>query len=349
MNLLRRLLWPADPGAFRLWLAMVVVAHHLTRVEIGKAPVLVFFALSGFWVQRVWHRQYALVPLPWPTFVISRWWRIAPLLVLSGLLSVAAMMAMRHPEWPLVTASLGRQALSGVMVLGYAHLPTRPVGPAWSLDIEMQFYLAAPLLLVAVRRCSAPLAMLGAVVVAELSLWAGQGVVLSAFLPWFVAGLLAAQHGWKVPRRAADASLALTLALFALALLSPWRALLLGANGAHYAWFNMLLAVLVLPFALAGVRRRGDRIDAAMADHSYLVYLLHWPAILLWRGVEWPSQTARWVALGGLTLAVALACLVVWYALDRPLQAARRRWVAGAAPLAPRARAKGRDSAALCA
>ena len=283
MNLARRLLWPADPGAFRLWLALVVVAHHITRVEIGKAPVLVFFALSGFWVQQVWWGQYAATRAPWATFIVSRWWRIAPLLMLSGLICAAVMAWVGHSEWPLVAGSAARQALSGLAVLGYAQLPTRPVGPGWSLDVEMQFYLAAPLLLLLARRLAPALALVGSVLIAEASLWAGQGVWVGAFLPWFVVGVLAAEHGWEVGEGASRASFVTTVALFAAALASPWRGALLGEFGADYAWFNMALAALILPFALAGVRRRGDAVDAALADHSYLVYLAHWPAVLVWR------------------------------------------------------------------
>ena len=328
MSLARRLLWPADPGAFRLWLALVVVAHHVTRVEIGKAPVLVFFALSGFWVQKVWRGQYAATRAPWLTFIVSRWWRIAPLMMLAGLVSAGAMLALGHAEWPLVAGSAGRQALSGALVLGYAMLPTRPLGPGWSLDIEMQFYLLAPLLLAVVRRGHPGLLLAGAVLVAEFGLMAGAGVTLLAFLPWFMAGMLAAEHGWKVDESAARVSFLGTCALFAVALLSPWRARLLGEFGADYAWFNMLLAALILPFALYGVRRRGDAADAALADHSYLVYLAHWPAILIWRGVDWGGEGARWLALAGLSALVVLACRAGRRWLDAPMHAARKRWVA---------------------
>jgi peptidoglycan/LPS O-acetylase OafA/YrhL len=345
MNLVRRLLWPAEPGAFRLWLALVVVIHHVTRLEIGKAPVLVFFALSGFWVQKVWWGQYAATRASWVTFVVSRWWRIAPLMALSGLVCAAVMIGIGHSEWPLVAGSAFRQVLSGLGVLGYALLPTRPVGPGWSLDVEMQFYLAAPILLAAIRRLSPALALASATVIAEFCLWLGQGVWLGAFLPWFVVGMLAAERDWEVSDGLARGSFVLTWAAFLVALASPWRWTLLGEFGANYAWFNMLLAAMMLPFALAGVRRRGDPADGALADYSYLVYLAHWPAVLVWRGVHWDGPVARWCALLALATLVTFACRAARRWLDTPMHAQRKRWVAQRTA----SLVKGGDRAALLA
>jgi peptidoglycan/LPS O-acetylase OafA/YrhL len=345
VNFARRLLWPADPGAFRLWLALVVVVHHVTRIEVGKAPVLVFFALSGFWVHRVWWAQYCVTERPWLTFVVSRWWRIAPLMMLAGLTSAGAMLAVHHHEWPLVAGTATKQMLSGVFVLGYAQLPTRPLGPGWSLDIEMQFYMLAPLLLLLVRRARALLAMLLAVLVAEFGLLAGLGVLLPPFLPWFTVGMLASEHGWQVGKGAARASFIGTVALFAFALTSPWRSALLDEFGSDYAWFNMLLALGVLPFALYGVGRTSDARDGVLADYSYLVYLTHWPAIVLWRGIDWGGGGQRWLALGLLGMAVSWACRAARLWLDRPMHRLRKVWVSRQAA----AYGKKDDSAALLA
>ena len=41
---------------------------------------------------------------------------------------------------------------STVFFLGYAWLDYLPVAPAWSLDVEMQFYLVAPLLALLVAK-----------------------------------------------------------------------------------------------------------------------------------------------------------------------------------------------------
>ncbi|MDE2405953.1 MAG: acyltransferase [Sphingomonadales bacterium] len=328
--LLRRIAWPTDAGAFRLWLALVVVVHHLTLVELGKAPVLAFFFLSGFWVQRVWTERYARARQPWLTFVVSRWWRIAPLLLLATPPSLAMLWLTRDADWPLALSTPWRQALLPFSVVGYAQLPTRPAGPAWSLDIEMQFYLAVPLLALLVRRLRAVAVLALGFLVFEASLMDGLGVVLPSFLPWFLLGMVAAEKRWRPSPAMAHGSLALVLALVAAVLAVPaLRASYLAPHAPEYASFNLLLGALILPFALGTVTgaRRADRVDAMLADQSFLVYMLHWPAIIAFRHLPLASPVAAVVAATLLMGVVVVVSALVWRHVDRPLNRLRKRWV----------------------
>lgn len=350
--MLRRLLLPSSPGALRLWLALVVVFHHITRIEVGKAPVLVFFALSGYWVHQVWTGRYTQAIQPWLTFVVSRWWRLAPVMALSAVLCIAAMVAVGHELVPAIRAMPLRQAFSSLFVLGYAQMPARPIGPAWSLDIEMQFYLVAPLLVMLVRRTSAIVALFAAFMAYTAGIAIYPELVLTSFLVPFVLGLVAARHGWTVAPRLAEAGQALAILLVALAWFSPWRDLLLGSReDALWPQFNILLAALVLPQALASVGTRGGPRDQLWADQSYVVYMLHWPAILLLRGIAWPGDAAWSAGLVALGLGTAVLCWAVHRFYDRPVNRARARWVERRrmAGLAAARATKGDDSAAVFA
>lgn len=334
MGIVRTILLPSTPGAFRLWLALVVVIHHATRIEIGKAPVLVFFALSGFWVHRVWLSRYAATRNAWLTFIVSRWWRIVPVMVLATGMSLSVMAALGDPLVRVAMEMPLRQMLSAVFLLGYAEMPVRPVGPAWSLDVEMQFYLLAPVLIVLVRRCSALIAlgMAYAVHVAGMALY--PGVVLTSFLPFFVVGMVAAQHDWRVPAPLANGALATAIALTIAIQMSPWQPLLLGENAPWWPSLNLLLAALALPQALVSVTTRGGKHDSVCADQSYIVYMLHWPAILVWRGVEPVTTVQSGVLFVALCLAVALLAWLTRWLLDRPLNHARASWVDARRPVA---------------
>lgn len=328
MSSLRSIVLPSSPGAFRLWLALVVVFHHVTRIEVGKAPVLVFFALSGFWVQRVWTTRYLATRRPWLTFIVSRWWRIAPVMVLSVALSLAVMAVLGDPLLPYVWAMPLRQGFSSVFVAGYAGLPVRPLGTAWSLDIEMQFYLVAPMLALLVCRMRA-IAVLAAgygVYLAGLALY--PGVVLTSFLPFFVIGMVAAEHHWRPSPRVAEGLLALAIVLTAAMMLSPWSYALLSTEGGHWPQINLLLAVLALPQAFASAQNPTGARDAVWADQSYIVYMLHWPAIALLRGIAWPGASARALGFVGLAVAVMVLAWAVRAIYDQPLNRARSRWVA---------------------
>ncbi|MEP7222567.1 MAG: acyltransferase [Novosphingobium sp.] len=328
LDLLKRLLWPSGPGAFRLWLALVVVLHHYTRIELGKMPVLVFFALSGFWIQRMWQTRYAAARRPYVTFLVSRWWRIAPMMVLSSLMMLVVLAALGlWAALASITSDAPRQMFSTLFGLGYALLPARLLGPGWSLDIEMQFYLAAPLLILAVRRQSAVIALGLALAVQALGLIVWGDVVLTTFLPWFVIGMVSAQHDWKPAPGLARASLLAAIGVTAGVWLSPWRALLIAQDAPQWAPFNMALAMLLIPFAMATVQRRGDRTDAVMADQSYVVYLMHWPVIVVFRQL---GGLVTGSSFGDLLVFAGAVCALSWAAwrwFDRPLNRLRSRWV----------------------
>ncbi len=349
---LRRLFLPSSPGAFRLWLALVVVFHHVTRIEVGKAPVLVFFALSGYWVHKVWFARYAHTFRPWLTFVISRWWRLAPVMVLAVLASVAALVVTHDSALPALRAMPLRQGFSSIFVLGYAQMPVRPLGPAWSLDIEMQFYLASPLLVLLVRRSRALFVLVGAFLIYTAGIAVYPELVLTSFLVPFVLGMVAARHDWSVSARLGTAGQALAIVIVAAAWLSPWHELLLGsAEDAWWPSLNIIVAALALPQALVSVQSRGGKHDQLWADQSYVVYMLHWPAILLLRGLSWSGPFDRAVGLVALAFSTALLCWAVHRFLDRPLNRARARWVnrrRAAAP-APVHATKGDDSAPVFA
>ena len=330
ISLVRRLAWPSNPGAFRLWLALMIVLHHLSGIEVGKAPVLAFFMLSGFWVHRVWTDRYSHTRQPWLTFIVSRWWRIAPLLILATPLAVGMQWLTHDHDFALVATTPWLQALLPATVLGYAQLPTRPVGPAWSLDIEMQFYLVAPLLMPLVRRLRPAALLTLGFLVFEWALMAHHGVVLTSFVPWFLLGMVAAQQRWVPSETMARGSMALTLGLVAaVAAVPSLRAAYLAPHAPEYATFNLLLGALILPFALATVtqRQRSDRTDSCLADQSYLVYMLHWPAITLYRHIDWPTPAAAFAGAVALLALVASASMLTWRWFDRPLDRLRKRWV----------------------
>lgn len=348
--LLRRIVLPSEPGAFRLWLAMVVVIHHVTRLEFGQAPVRVFFALSGYWVYRVWTKRYQLCEAPWLTFVVSRWWRIAPVMVVAVTACVGLLGLLHLPMLKAVGASAGHQLFSSVFVLGYAGMDERPLGPAWSLDVEMQFYLVAPLLVLLVNRLSAVVAFFLAFMVYTAGIAIYPDMVLSSFLAWFVLGMVAARHQWTVPAPIGTAGQALAVVLVIGAFLSPWRHLLLD-QGDWWANFNFVLAALCLPQALVSVQGKGGALDSYWSEQSYVLYLMHWPGIMLLFAFTRPGQDGYVPILIGLSLATALLCWAVHRWVDRPFNRARARWVSSRSlARSPRETAtKGDDSAPVFA
>src|SRR5215469_4872256 len=134
---------PTGPGVFRLSLALLVFLNHTSRVDLGFSAVLIFFLLSGYWIFSMWTTRYSKARQPYATFFVSRMWRLLPAFLLCS--AIAWSLAILNDEVP----PLGNwlyQLVPNLIIIGYG-LDWQPNVPAWSLDIEVQFYLIAPLLI----------------------------------------------------------------------------------------------------------------------------------------------------------------------------------------------------------
>src|SRR5436309_502100 len=143
---LRRLSSNFGPGAFRLFLALLVVLNHSTPLRLGTWAVGLFFCLSGFWIAEMWSSKYSQMPHPYWEFIVSRWWRLAPVLFATTLLAICAMRGgliggdtgvSSKIAWWCTQPPIAGSTVAGTM------LP-----PVWSLDVEMKFYFAAPIIFI---------------------------------------------------------------------------------------------------------------------------------------------------------------------------------------------------------
>lgn len=312
----------AAPGALRLALALSVVVHHFSRIAIGHAAVCVFFVLSGYWIARMWRTKYASLPSPYWSFVASRYARLLPLFLLINAFALG-IAGYLDGEFP---ASV-REWTSNLFILGYSSLQAKALVPAWSLDIEMQFYLAAPLL-AAVVAWRPVLAVAAAVAISVASEILFGRMFFTSFLVFFALGIAADATEWRPAPWLAAASLSASALAFVGFVLYLPEVALGGANpDAAFAFnpqLNIGLALLLSPFALFTVRQRSGPIDRAMGDLSYAVYLLHWPAVAL-TGAHFghlpPAERLPYVA--GAIIATLAGSALLWAAIDRPLNRLR--------------------------
>ena len=130
----------AAPGCFRLFLALLVLIDHATRLNLGTAAVFVFFTLSGYWIRVMWEKRYSHGPY-W-IYVVSRFWRLMPVFALGS--CICWMLLIARGAVPPIHDALLHQLVSNIFIVGYDLLAYRANAPAWSLDIEVQFYLVAP-------------------------------------------------------------------------------------------------------------------------------------------------------------------------------------------------------------
>ncbi len=329
-----RLAWPVRPGAFRLFLALMVFVHHFSSLDWGPAAVYAFFVLSGFWIETMWTTRYRHARQPYLTYMVSRVWRLAPVMVLVSLITMLLLPLVGVPMTTILGSNPLRLALSTLFLLGYTWLPYLPVGSAWSLDVEMQFYIVAPLLAVALATPKrGKVAILAAAMLCSLlSALTIDAYVLPRYIAFFMVGMTAAHLRWLPSERQVRVSAGLTVALVVGVIVSPWRGIVVG--GAHpgplfvYApAFNIVLGVVVIPFAIATTRRPSDALDRMMADLSYIVYLQHWVAMQWFAQIKAPF--VRRLAVAAASFALVLpASWLIWRFYDQPINRLRARWVA---------------------
>jgi peptidoglycan/LPS O-acetylase OafA/YrhL len=312
------------PGALRFFLALSVFVHHLTRFAIGSSAVYLFFVLSGYWIYQMWTVKYIGTLRPYATYSVSRLWRLLPLFWICSALTFAL-----NPVAVLSGGSGFHYWASQVMIFGYSTMPFQPNLPAWSLDVEMQFYVIAPLLAAALLRLNAVavLVIIAAASVATSLYW---GQCLASCLIFFALGMAASHWKWRPgPRVPAMSIAAVVLVIIGCLVVPAARSLILvGAHPGPLSWANpylqVVLVLLAIPYAIWTTHQLSSRFDKILADASYALYLLHWP-LVKWTFRHGLAKNPSYL-LVLLAVAVCLA-LVLVVGFDAPLQRWRNKWV----------------------
>ncbi len=318
----------ASPGAFRFILAAMVFLHHTTSFNLGMSSVMVFFVLSGYWVAVMWSETYSKTNAAYLTYLVSRVWRLAPVFALCSLISWG-LFCLRSGA-PELIGSLSHHIFSNIMILGYNSLPFQANIPGWSLDMEMQFYLIAPFLIFFISKnmyVALPFAF-GSLFAQKLG---GAGTV-APFLYFFAIGVVAARHRLIPGRKLAYGSLFATLALLTLCGLVFTKKLMFGEahEGTLLAFntsSNLLVTMLIIPWALYTTQQKGGKQDRMFGDLSYIFYLLHWSVLGAMHTGD-GSYGDRLLLCSEAFVLIFAASYAIWFLFDHPINLSRSAWVA---------------------
>ena len=338
-------------GTWRLVLAWLVVANHTaglkdisTNLEIGKVAVATFFFISGF-----------LMPLTFDThyrahgtlagarkYYLNRFLRIYPIYWASLAVTLLAVLVygptlMEHAT-TFDDLSRARTYLSNVLLLGLNQ--TRFWGgdfrfnpPAWTLDVELQYYLLVPLLLLLSARSSRWVsAALAAVATASLYLFfrpVGLLDVDRSLCAWAFFFLLGYMFYLSPQLQAIALRRTLPGITVAALLVIAWF-----STHQNSAIISVTLACMVVSAHLLVLQqnRRFGAWDRLLGDLSYPTYILHWICIEVmarWLGTDFAhyGSDARFLTILALNIAistlVAYACL---RAIGDPVEMLRR-WI----------------------
>ncbi len=281
----------------------------------------------------MWQQKYSKHKYSYISFLLGRWWRLAPLFIVVQLLAVAYVglggagnrAAVSNWKWwatqPLVAGSSQFDRL----------LP-----PSWSLDLEMQFYVVSVFLITGVmqfafRECACLLAALfawGCLMLVSGS--TTETARLDVFMWLFLAGVMAHRFHWKPSWVAQWTSVVAVVALIAAIIAFPqtrelvWRSGVSSSRSSHSnnMIFFAVMCLVSIPLTLGTVYRTSGLWDRWLGDLSYPLYLFHWiPREWYYSNLDWSLPAWQNGVLLLVNFGMALSgAVTLLHLVDRPVQ-----------------------------
>jgi peptidoglycan/LPS O-acetylase OafA/YrhL len=321
----------------------------------GYVAVISFFVISGFYMSMVINESYAVGPGWIRRFYASRFLRLYPLYLGIVALTLIYWVSVGVPlgsllNFDLPLSGLARSGLVlsnlGIFGLDFIALDRavftqdpimRLVGPAWSLAIELQFYLIAPFVVMRpLRFCLLVLLASVALRLALLGLHYDPWRYLFAPADWcfFIMGLVA--HRFSLLIRSSALKFRLGVCCATLLPLVAYAARVHEIQDLDRLrlWVYYVFLATCVPFIFELTRKRSW--DRAIGDLSYPIYLVH-PLIFIvfLTGLGLPPRL--YDVFGGLYrygpgwCLTALGCViaaayVLHFGIERPIDRVRARF-----------------------
>ncbi len=332
-------------GYLRLYLALLLVAHHTLSMAGGPMPIFAFYAISGYVITLVLNEHYTPDLRGKARYLANRLLRIYPAYWVCLPLAAAAIL---HQEpckvYPFLSLpSTYTEWLLNIVLFGLKELdPTRThaklIPVTWSLSVEMAYYLLFAVVATYRRLCL--LLLLGSLCM-TLALFYQQAPFRVFYLTYhgpavvFMAGCCS--YHWRGPierwmRLGGSAALALSMA----AVSAAWMQLVLppsfriispySISYAAYMYAGCFVLCLCFPLVqpIHHDTGRWKTVQQFCGDVSYPLFLLHFGIakyLVCMHGMR-PDSTA----LFGLTLALSLLLsLPLLWGVERPLLRLRKR------------------------
>jgi len=289
----------------------------------------------------MYEEKYRYYKFAYFTYLTSRIWRLLPIYFVVFLIACVCTYFVPAMWFDVNRAfkDFGAQNIiaHNVTLLGLANAPFQLIVPAWSLDVELQFYILAPLLLLICTRKNKVLPLMCSLFLSVLLLfnYHEQESIL-VYLPWFLIGGLIYLLKYRSSKNLSTLALVLFLGTLCVHYAVPsFRQILLNKEPTvgvftYYDVLNVGFALLTIPFLsinISGVTANRQK-DALYSSMSYVIYLLHWPFLMVYTFLVEGQHGLYKVAYLLLYYAACLFCSwIISKYVDEYFESGRRSWL----------------------
>lgn len=326
-------------GAFRLLLAVLVAVSHMGKNFAGLNPgvvaVISFLIISGFVMTSLIERNYRSLG-DIGLFYVDRALRLYPQFLFYFVASCLVIHFLL-PGTPQAAELTLKTILSSALMLPLGFYMfgvggTEIVPPAWSLGLEMSFYLVIPFLLILPMRGVAFAVSVGVFLLACLG-YINTDIYGYRLLPGVLFMFLCGSYLYRPKAKGllVVAGTALSAGVLFFAITIGWI-----ERQPFNAEVTLGIAVgIPLVFLLS--RLRFHRVDEFLGNISYGVFLNHFVVMYALRGF-WPvAYDAR--VVGAVLLLSVLCSGLTYYCVERPALRLRHRLRRGTTQRRTRSRA----------
>jgi peptidoglycan/LPS O-acetylase OafA/YrhL len=289
----------------------------------------------------MYEEKYRYFKFAYFTYLTSRIWRLLPIYFVVFLIAcvctyfVPAMWSDAARDFK----DFGTQNIiaPNVTLLGLANTPFQLIVPAWSLDVELQFYILAPLLLLICTGKNKLLPLICSLLLSLVLLvkYHKQENIL-VYLPWFLIGGLIYLLKYRSSKNFSTLALMLFIGTLGLHYAIPsLRQLLFNREPTigvftYYDVLNVGFAVFTIPFLSINISEvtANRQKDALYSSMSYVIYLLHWPFLMVYSDLVKGQHGLHKLAY--LVLYYAACLLGSWIIsryVDDYFESGRRSWL----------------------
>jgi peptidoglycan/LPS O-acetylase OafA/YrhL len=285
------------PGQFRFLLAFLVLMYHsLEFFPLGHYAVYVFFLLSGYWIFKMYEEKYRYYKNSYLVYIRSRlmrlmfvYWLI--LAIAIGVFFIKSNLLNNH-NWQ--GFSVTEVFLKNIFVLGLNSSPIIFITTAWSLEVEIQFYLAVPLFVMLRKYINIKVQLVMSLLILAVLIYLipvdSRTPNLFFSLPFFLIGAWMYYSGKVFSQKTVNIFLGSIATILLINIFVPdLRAIFLVKTESRFGidqyqdHINMLLALLTIPFLTRNITQKiSDPNDGTWSSMSFVIYLVHWPIIKLY-------------------------------------------------------------------